>query len=75
MPKFSKRETVLIETEIRKLISQGAVTEVSPCDNEFISTVFLVPKKTGVFRPAINLKPLNELSKKFIFRWRISAWP
>ena len=36
------------------------MTEVSPCDNEFISTVFLVPKKTGDFRPVINLKPLNQ---------------
>ena len=31
------------------------MTEVSPCDNESISTVFLVPKKTGHFRPVINL--------------------
>ena len=30
------------------------MTEVSPCDNEFISTVFLVPKKTGDFRSVIN---------------------
>ena len=34
------------------------MTEVSPCDDEFISTVFLVPKKTRDFRPVINLKPL-----------------
>ena len=32
------------------------MTEVSPCDEEYISTVFLVPKKTGDFRPVINLK-------------------
>ena len=31
------------------------MTEVSPCDEEYISTVFLVPKKTGDFRPVINL--------------------
>ena len=29
-PKFTKRETALIESEIKKLISKGAVTEVSP---------------------------------------------
>ena len=73
-PKFSESETVLIESEIRKLISKGAVTEVSPCDNEFISTVFLVPKKTGDFRPVINLKPLNQFVEK-ILRWKISTWP
>ena len=67
-PNFSESKTVLIESEIRKLISKGAVTEVSPCDNEFISTVFLVPKKTGDFRPVINLKPLNQFVKKIHFK-------
>ena len=56
-PNFTKRETALIESEISKLISKGAVTEVSTCDDKLISTVFLVPKKTGDFRPVINLKP------------------
>ena len=67
-PKFTERETALIESEIKKLISKGAVTEVSPCDNEFISTVFLVPKKTGDFRPVINLKPLNQFVEKIHFK-------
>ena len=67
-PKFTKREADLIESEIKKLISKGAVTEVSPCDDEFISTVFLVPKKTGDFRPVINLKPLNQFVEKIHFK-------
>ena len=58
----------MIESEIKKLISKGAVTEVSPCDNEFIFTVFLVPKKTGDFRPVINLKPLNQFVEKIHFK-------
>ena len=48
-PKFSERETALIESEIKKLISKGAVTEVSPCDNEFISTVSWFPRRPGTF--------------------------
>ena len=67
-PNFIKRETALIESEISKLISKGAVTEVSPCNDEFISTVFLVPMKTGYFRPVINLKPLNQLVEKIHFK-------
>ena len=63
-PNFSERETALIESEIKK----GAVTEVYPCDNEFISTVFLVPKKTGDFRPVVNLKPLNQFVEKIHFK-------
>ena len=42
--------------------------EVFPCDNELISTVFLVPKKTGDFRPVINLKPLNQFVEKIHFK-------
>ena len=44
------------------------MTEVSPCDNEFISKVFLVPKKTGDFRSVINLKPLNQFVEKIHFK-------
>ena len=60
LPKFSEKETTLIESEIQKLISKGAITVVPPSDNKFISNIFLVPKKTGDFRPVINLKPLNQ---------------
>ena len=45
--KFSERETAFIESEIRKLISKGA--EVSPCDNEFISTFSWFPRRPGTF--------------------------
>ena len=41
---------------------------MSPCDNEFISTVCLVPKKTGDFRPVINLKPLYQFVEKIHFK-------
>ena len=44
------------------------MTEVSPCDNVFISTVFSVPKKTGDFRPVVNLKPLNQFVEKIHFK-------
>ena len=44
------------------------MTEVSPRDDEFISTVFLVPKKTRDFRPVINLKPLNQFVEKIHFK-------
>ena len=44
------------------------MTEVSPCDSEFISTIFLAPKKIGDFRPVINLKPLNQFVEKIHFK-------
>ena len=67
-PKFTKRETALIESEIKKLISKGAVTEVSPCGDEFVSTVLLVPKKNLDFRPVINLlKAFKSICRKDSF--------
>ena len=68
LPTFSARETELIEVEINKLISKGAISEVHPCRDEFISNLFLVNKKTDDFRPVINLKPLNQLVQKIHFK-------
>ena len=44
------------------------MTEVSPCDDEFISTVSLVPTNTVDFRPVTNLKPLNQFVEKIHFK-------
>ena len=41
---------------------------MSRCDKEFISTVCLVPKKTGDFRPVINLKPLHQFVENIHFK-------
>ena len=51
---LSEKETALIESEIQKFISKGVITVVPPSDNEFISNILLVPKKTGDFRPVIK---------------------
>ena len=59
---------VLIQSEIEKLLSKGAIVETNHRPNEFISTLFLVPKKTGDLRPVINLKPLNEFVRKIRFK-------
>ena len=67
-PNFSKDEVKLIDDEVQKLIKKGAITEVTHCTNEFISNIFLVPKKTGDFRPVINLKPLNHFVDKIHFK-------
>ena len=59
-PKFNKEQQVLIEQEVQKLKDKGAVAQlkVVPKDS-FVSTLFLVPKKDGGQRLAINLKCLN----------------
>ena len=50
----------LLGGEIQKLMDKGAVTRVLPYPNQFLSQIFLVPKKDGSYRPVINLRPLNQ---------------
>ena len=65
---FSPAESQLIEEEVHGLLQKGAITHVSPCQEEFISNLFLVPKKTGDMRPVINLKPLNGFVQNIHFK-------
>lgn len=46
--------------EIAEMRAKGAIQEASHKGRGFISNMFLVPKKDGGQRPAINLKKLNE---------------
>ena len=56
---FSVAEKEPTEKEIKDLESNGAVSRVSPVQDQFINNLFLVKKKEGKNRPAINLKQLN----------------
>lgn len=62
--------TELIKGAIQSLISDGAILVVDPCQQQFISTLFLVEKgpATGEFHPVINLKALNRILSKEKFK-------
>lgn len=53
--------------EIQSMIDKGAVKVVRDCPDQFLSTIFVVPKNSGGFRPVFNLKRLNHyvLSEHF----------
>lgn len=57
--KFSPNEAEIVSQEIDKLLFKGAIKKVDPVQGQFISNLFLVPKKDGSLRPVINLKNLN----------------
>ena len=66
---FSKMEEEVIETEINKLLAYNVIIESKHCDGEFISPIFVVPKKDGTFRMILNLKALNEQFNMYILKW------
>lgn len=58
--KYTKAESKLMANEINHLLSIGAITKCSPIAGQFISDIFLVPKKDGYMRFILNLKKFNK---------------
>ena len=68
-PRFSKNKLMLIEDEEEKLIRKGVICcVIAHSENELISNIFLVLKKTGDFHTVLNLKPLNQFMKQVHFK-------
>ena len=62
-----QRDTLL--EEVKALLLKKAIYPIFPPFEEgFCSTFFLAPKKTGDWRPILNLKPLNKYIKPKRFR-------
>lgn len=57
---FSLQEQQIIQNEIDKLLNKGMIKETTHCEGEYISTIFIRPKKDGTYRLILNLKNLNE---------------
>ena len=59
--KFSGVEKEIIRQELAKFISKGVIEEVSHSPGEYISNIFIRPKKeAGAYRVILNLKSFNE---------------
>jgi len=57
-----------MEEEIQKLVDKDAVRKVTFCLGQFLSQIFLVPKKDGSARLVINLRPLNQFIHQIHFK-------
>ena len=53
---------------IRSLLTKKAIVRSTASENDFISSVFLVPKKDGGFRMILNLKEFNKYAQKIHFK-------
>lgn len=60
-PRFNAIESEVIYQEIKKLLNMGAIVEAShETEDQFLSSIFVRPKKSGEYRVILNLKKLNE---------------
>ena len=56
---MTEEEKLFVYAEVETLLSKGAVKRVTCTHGQFVSSIFLVPKKSCGFRPVINLRRLN----------------
>ena len=65
---FSLSERAIINEEIAKLLNKGVVEQTHCVEGDFISTIFVRPKKDGSYRMILNLKTLNEFVSYYHFK-------
>ena len=58
----------MISSEVRELLSKGAVIETSPSPGSFVSQICLLEKKGGGTETGHNLKALNMFVKHEHFK-------
>jgi len=56
---FSSGEKEIITAEITKLLSKGVTELTNPLNGDFLSAIFVRPKKDASYRVILNVKPLN----------------
>lgn len=57
---FPPDQWEVVDKEVNSLLEKGAIVRSNEENSQFISTIFIVPKPGGKFRPVINLRFLNE---------------
>lgn len=59
MSRRQGKDVLYMHQEIDRLLGLGAIRRCEPCDGQFLSSCFLVPKPNGAWRFVLNLKELN----------------
>lgn len=66
--KFNNKECLYVKNEIDKHLKMEVIMEIDLENVEFVSTIFLRPKRNGEFRMILNLKELNQFIKYHHFK-------
>lgn len=69
---LSTLEKQICSQEITRLLKRGAIEIVEDCENQFLSSFFVIRKSSGGWRFILNLKKLN----RFIFapHFKLEDW-
>lgn len=57
---FSGKDSLIIDSQIKKLLQQDVIKLVEFTEGQFLSPIFLRMKKNGEYRLILNLKELNQ---------------
>ena len=60
MVQINQEEVLLVHQETQKMLRRGAIQKVQPSLEQFLSSIFIIPKKDTGHRPVINSKKLNK---------------
>ena len=58
--KLSPRDKKIVDMEIEKLANKSVISKSTPEPEQFVSPIFVRPKKDGTYRMILNLKHLNQ---------------
>ena len=65
---FDATEVVIIDKQIEKFLQTGVIETTTHCKGEYISNIFIRPKKDGSYRLILNLKNLNQFVQYHHFK-------
>ena len=65
---FDATEVVIIDKQIEKFLQTGVIETTTHCEGEYISNIFIRPKKDGSYRLILNLKNLNQFVQYHHFK-------
>ena len=57
---MSQKERFVVDGELAKLTNKGVIQEWQESSDQYLSNVFIRPKKDGSYRMILNLKELNQ---------------